>query len=74
MGRIQLWLLVCAAFVLGILGIYSAGIARGTDKVKRKMDAKRLDNFKTSKEVTDEISELDDTELSDRAAHWVRKD
>ena len=72
--RLQLYALIGGAFILGLLGIYSAGIARGQDKIKRKIDEKRLSNFKTAKEVQDEVSELDDTSLSDRANEWVRKD
>jgi len=72
--RLQLYALIGAAFVLGLLGIYSAGIARGQDKVKRKMDEDRLNNFKTHKDVTDEINQMDDTSLADRANKWVRKD
>ena len=74
MARIQLYALICAAFVLGVLGIYSSGIARGQDKIKRKLDKKLIDNMRTAKDVDDEISELNDTSLADRANKWVRKD
>ncbi len=72
--KLQLYALIGGAFILGLLGIYSAGIARGQDKIKRKIDEKRLSNFKTAKEVQDEVSELDDTSLADRANKWMRKD
>jgi hypothetical protein len=62
------------SFVLGLLGIYSAGIARGKDKIKRKLDEKLIDNMKTAKEVEDEIESLGDNALLDRANKWVRKD
>ncbi len=74
MARIQLYALICAAFVLGVIGVYSAGIVRGQDKIKRKLDKKLIDNMRTAKEVDDEISELNDTSLADRANRWVRKD
>jgi len=74
MVRIQLYALICAAFVLGVLGIYSSGIARGQDKIKRKLDKKLIDNMRTAKDVDDEISELNDTSLADRANKWLRKD
>jgi len=74
MARLQLYGLIAAGFVLGLLGIYSAGIMRGQDRVKRKLDADRLNNLKTHKEVTDEINSLDDPYLVDRANRWVRKD
>ena len=74
LSKLQLYALIGGAFILGLLGIYSAGIARGQDKIKRKIDEKRLSNFKTAKEVQDEVSELDDTSLADRANKWMRKD
>lgn len=74
MARLQLYALIASGFVLGLLGIYSAGIMRGQDKVKRKLDEDRLNNLKTHKEITDEINQLDDPYLVDRASKWVRKD
>ena len=74
MARLQLYALIASGFVLGLLGIYSAGIMRGQDKVKRKLDEDRLNNLKTHKEVTDEINSLDDPYLVERATQWVRKD
>ena len=74
MARLQLYALIAAGFALGLLGIYSAGIMRGQDKVKRKLDEDRLNNLKTHKEVTDEINSLDDRYLVERATQWVRKD
>tara|TARA_Y100000287_G_scaffold134266_1_gene109167 strand:- start:4371 stop:4610 length:240 start_codon:yes stop_codon:yes gene_type:complete len=74
MQKLQLYALVGAAFVLGLIGIYSTGVARGQDKIKRKIDEKRLSNLNTQKEIKDEVKTLDDTELSERASTWVRKD
>lgn len=73
-NKLQIYLLIAASFVLGLLGIYSAGIARGKDKIKRKLDEKLIDNMKTAKEVEDEIESLGDNALLGRANKWVRKD
>ena len=73
-NKLQIYLLIAVSFVLGLLGIYSAGIARGKDKIKRKLDEKLIDNMKTAKEVEDEIESLGDNALLDRANKWVRKD
>lgn len=73
-NKLQIYGLIVASFVLGLLGIYSAGIARGKDKIKRKLDEKLIDNMKTAKEVEDEIESLGDNALLDRANKWVRKD
>jgi len=73
-NKLQIYGLIVVSFVLGLLGIYSAGIARGKDKIKRKLDEKLIDNMKTAKEVEDEIESLGDNALLDRANKWVRKD
>jgi hypothetical protein len=69
-ARLQLWALVGLAFVAGVLGIYMAGVQRGIDRQREKLDAKRLTNFKTAKEIEDEINS--DPYLADRASKWVR--
>lgn len=74
LSRLQYIVLLALGFMLGLIGIYSAGVMRGQDKVKRKLDQKRIDNFKTQKEIEDELDAISDTSLSDRATEWVRKD
>ena len=72
-NKLQIYGLIAVSFVLGLLGIYSAGIARGKDKIKRKLDEKLIDNMKTEKEVEDGIESLGDNALLGRANKWVRK-
>ena len=72
-NKLQIYGLIAVSFVLGLLGIYSAGIARGKDKIKRKLDEKLIDDMKTAKEVEDEIESLGDNALLGRANKWVRK-
>tara|TARA_B100000035_G_scaffold305606_1_gene306636 strand:- start:1686 stop:1913 length:228 start_codon:yes stop_codon:yes gene_type:complete len=74
MARLQLYALIAGGFILGLLGIYSAGIMRGQDKVKRKIDEDRLKKMKLQKDVDDEINSLNDDFFVDRARKWVRKD
>jgi len=69
-ARLQLWALVALAFVAGLFGIYAAGVQRGIDRQRKKLDAKRLTNFNTAKEIEDEINS--DPYLADRASKWVR--
>jgi len=73
MARLQLYALIAGGFILGLLGIYSAGIMRGQDKVKRKIDEDRLKKMKIQKDVDDEINSLNDDYFVDRANQWVRK-
>ena len=72
--KLQLYALVGAAFVLGLLGIYSVGVVRGQDKIKRKIDEKRLSNMRSQRKITDEINELDEDELYHRGTKWMRDD
>lgn len=72
MAKLQLYALIASAFVLGLLGIYSAGMARGQDRIKRKIDGKRLDNMRIRNEVEDELHASDDTYLAHRASRWMR--
>ena len=68
-ARLQLYALVALAFAAGLLGIYMAGVQRGIDRQREKLNAKRLTNFKTAKEIEDEINS--DPYLADRASKWV---
>lgn len=71
-GKLQLYGLIALAFVASILGIYKAGARAGVDRMRQKIDQRRLDNFATAKEVSDEVEILDDVGLSDRASKWLR--
>ena len=72
-ARVQLYLLIGAAFILGAVGIYASGVQRGIDRTRNKINEKRLDDVRAAKEVEDEIESLGDTSLADRANEWVRK-
>lgn len=74
LGKLQLYALIGAAFMLGLLGIYSAGISRGQDKVRRKIDASRISNLRSNKEISDEVNSMDDPYLVQSARKWVRND
>ena len=71
-GKLQLYALIGGAFMLGLIGIYSAGISRGQDRVRRKIDASRISNLQSNKEISDEINSMDDPYLVQSARKWVR--
>jgi hypothetical protein len=71
-SRIQLYLFIGAAFILGAVGIYASGVQRGIDRTQRRIDKQRLDNIKTAKDVQDEVEILGDVDLARRAQRWVR--
>ena len=55
-ARLQLYALVALAFVAGLLGIYMAGVQRGIDRQRTKIDRARLDKIGQAKEIEDEIN------------------
>ena len=71
-ARLQLYALLALAFVAGVLGIYMAGVHRGIDRQRSKLDRARLDKIGQAKDIEDEINS--DPHLVDRARQWVRKD
>ena len=73
-ARLQLWALVGLAFVAGIAGIYMAGVQRGIDRQRSKIDRTRLDKIGKAKEVKNDVEILDDSGLADRASRWLRHD
>ena len=71
-ARLQLYALVALAFVAGILGIYMAGVQRGIDQQRTKIDRARLDKIGQAKEIEDAVNA--DPHLVDRARQWVREE
>ena len=74
LGRLKLYAIGVAAFVLALLGIYWIGRRDGAAAVKADINENRLDTLRQAKEIEDEIKSLDDPAFVDRAGQWVRKD
>ena len=74
LGRLKLYAIAGAAFVLALLGIYWSGRKDGAAAAKVDANEARLDAVKTAKDVEDEIRSLDDPAFVDRASQWLRKD
>ena len=74
LGRLKLYAIAGAAFVLALLGIYWSGRRDGAAAVKADINENRLDTVRQAKEIEDEIKSLDDPAFIDRAGQWVRKD
>lgn len=72
LSRIQLYLLIGAAFVLGALGIYASGVQRGIDRQRDRLDRARLSKIAEAKEIEDEVR--GDPDVAGRAQRWVRRD
>ena len=70
--RVQLYLLIGAAFVLGAVGIYASGVQRGIDRQRSRIDRDRLSKIAEAKEIEDEVR--GDPDVASRAQRWVRRD
>lgn len=72
-GRLKLYAIAGAAFVLGLLGIYWRGRSDGASSERASATKQRLDQLLEAKEVENEIEILDDVGLGERAGRWVRE-
>lgn len=71
-ARLQLYALIGLAFLAAVFGIYKAGARAGVDRMRQKIDQRRLENVATAKEIREDVEILDDVGLSARASKWVR--
>ena len=71
-ARLQLYALVALAFVAGVLGIYMAGVQRGIDRQRTKIDRARLDKIGQAKEIEDAVNA--DPDIVSRASRWLREE
>lgn len=72
-GRLKLYALVAAAFLLGVIGMRALWIDEGVDREKARRDKQRLGDMREAKEIEDEVEVLDDVGLGERAGRWVRQ-
>lgn len=71
-ARWQLYLIVAAAFIVGLIGIRSKLLAEGEARARVKIDRARLDAIEAAKEIDNEVEALDPDDLRRRATVWVR--
>lgn len=74
LGRIKIWLYAIGAATVAVGLAYLRGRSAGADAVKADHMEDRIDAIQTAKEVEDEINQLDDDALRERASEWVRRD
>lgn len=70
--RVKLYLMVGAAFFLGLMGIRAKLLAEGEVRLKAKLDAERVLAAGRAKEIRDEVEAFDRDTLRGRATVWVR--
>lgn len=72
-AKLQLYALIALAFLAAVFGIYKAGARAGVDRMRQKIDQRRLENVATAKEIREDVEILDDVGLSARASKWLRR-
>lgn len=72
-AKLQLYALIGLAFLAAVFGIYKAGARAGVDRMRQKIDQRRLENVATAKEIREDVEILDDVGLSARASKWLRR-
>lgn len=72
-ARLQLYALIGLAFLAAVFGIYKAGARAGVDRMRQKIDQRRLENVATAKEIREDVEILGDVGLSARASKWLRR-
>jgi len=65
-----LWL--AGAALVSVVAVYYRGRSDGREKFEYEIKDKRLEDLVTATEVKDEIENLDDEQLVNRASRWVR--
>lgn len=73
LARWQLWCVVAAAFVLGLLGIRAKWMADGEARLRAKVEAQRQAATQRAREIENEVEALDRDSLKRRASVWVRR-
>jgi hypothetical protein len=71
-AKLQLYALIGLAFLAAVFGIYKAGARAGVDRMRQKIDQRRLENVAKAKEIREDVEILDDVGLSARASKWLR--
>ena len=70
--RWQLYLVVAAAFVLGVLGIRAKLLSEGEERLRGKLAEKKMQAVREAQEVRNEVEAFDRDTLRGRATIWVR--
>jgi hypothetical protein len=68
----QLYGVVAVAFILGCLGVRSALLHQGEQRLRQKIERRTLERVQEAQEVRNEVEALDRDTLKRRAAKWVR--
>ena len=72
--KLKLGLAGVGIILLGFAAAYFRGAADARDRVEASRNKLRIKHIKKARKIKDEVNQLDDTELSDRARGLLRRD
>ena len=72
LSKLKMYLWIAGAAAVAAVTVYYRGRADGRDDLEYEIKDKRIEDMVTAKEVEDEVENLDDEQLADRASRWVR--
>ncbi len=71
-AKLKLYAALVASTVLAVVLVYYRGRSDKKTEMEYQLKDERLKNILRAKEVQDEVQELSDDTISDRASKWVR--
>jgi len=72
LSKLKMYLWIAGAAAVAAVTVYYRGRADGRDIIEHEIKDDRLDKLLTAKDVQDDVQEMDDGQLADRAREWVR--
>ena len=72
LGKLKMYAALLGAALLAVVTVYYRGRADGKDILEHEIKDDRLDKLLTAKDVQDDVQQMDDDAVADRARKWVR--
>jgi len=72
MGKLKMYAALLGAALLAVVTVYYRGRADGRDIIEHEIKDDRLDKLLTAKGVQDDLQQMDDGAVAERAREWVR--
>lgn len=72
LGKLKMYAALLGAALLAVVTVYYRGRADGKDILEHEIKDDRLDKLLTAKDVQNDVQQMDDSAVADRAREWVR--
>lgn len=72
-SRLKMYFVAAAVVFAAIVAAYLRGKKQGEHEYEREADKHLIDSMRMYREVQDEINDLDDIGLGERASKWLRE-